>query len=168
MSADRAATVLARFNATHSSFVAKLRDLPPGVAETRPSPEAWSPAQVACHVAMSNEWVSGVLTGATPGAQAAVPGFCEAFEPGLLPATEETFPDMVPSPHVSRETAFERLRTSNQHLMKAIASLPTERGSGWCVTTAFGTLSLFELADFAATHMTRHLAQVERRLAAKV
>jgi hypothetical protein len=52
--------------------------------------------------------------------------------------------------------------------MKAIAALTTDRGTGLGVRLEFGTLSLFELADFAATHMTRHVAQVDRTIAAKV
>jgi hypothetical protein len=45
---------------------------------------------------------------------------------------------------------------------KAIAALNTERGTGQGVALEFGTLSLYELADYAATHITRHLAQVDR------
>jgi hypothetical protein len=44
--------------------------------------------------------------------------------------------------------------------------LTPERGSGFCVTLPFGTISLFELADLTAAHVARHIAQVERALTA--
>jgi hypothetical protein len=168
MPADRAATILARFTATYSLLASKLRDLPPGVAEHSPDLDSWSPAQVGCHVAMSNAWISGVLTGATTLADPIPEGFTERFSPNVLPPTEETFPDLVPARHVSREAALERLRTSYQTATRAIASLSADRGAGQCVTLTFGTLSLFELADFAATHMTRHMAQVDRTVGARL
>lgn len=168
MSADRAATILARFTATYSTFAAKLRSLPPGIAEDRQDRDSWTPAQIGCHVAMTNEWIAGVLTGTTPAAEPRPAGFTEHFNASELPATEETFPKLVPPFPVSRDAALERLRISSQHAMKAIAALTTDRGAGQCVRLEFGTLSLFELADFAATHMTRHVAQVDRTIAAKV
>ncbi len=168
MTADRAASILARFNATYSTFVSKLGGLPPGVAEGRPSADAWTPAQIGCHVAMSNEWIASVLTGATAAAQPLPADFVEGFDASRLPPTEETFPALVPPMSVSREAALERLRVANQHALKAMASLSVERGSHAGVTLPFGTLSLYELADFAATHMTRHVAQVDRTISVRV
>src|SRR4029453_460351 len=67
-----------------------------------------------------------------------------------------------PPPPVRRDAALERLRASGQHMSKAIASLTPERGRGYTVTLPFGTLSLYELADFGAAHVTRHCGQLER------
>jgi hypothetical protein len=47
-------------------------------------------------------------------------------------------------------------------MSKAIASLTEERGSRYCVKMGFGTLSLFELAEFATAHVSRHVQQVHR------
>ncbi len=60
----------------------------------------------------------------------------------------KTFPSLEPPAVVSAEVALDRLRASGHHLSKAIASLSAERGASNCVTLPFGTLSLFELADF--------------------
>ena len=60
---------------------------------------------------------------------------------------------------------MEKLRASGQHMSKAIASLTPERGGGYTVTLSYGTLSLFELADFAAGHIARHIAQIDRAVA---
>jgi hypothetical protein len=164
MSADRAATILARFNAAHTSLVNRLRELPPGPAEQRPDADCWSAAQIGCHVALTNDWIAGVLSGATPMAQPASSGFTESFNPGGMPAKIKTFPTLEPPDPVSRDAALERLRASGQHMTKAIASLTPERGAGYTVTLPFGTLSLFELADFTAAHVTRHYHQLERAL----
>jgi hypothetical protein len=161
MSADRAAAILTRFSATSQTFASKLRDLPPGLAEFRADTESWTPAQIGCHVAMSNEWIAGVLTGVTA-AQRAPSAAAGVFDATRLPPTDETFPAMVPPTAVSREVALERFRTSVQRVSKAIAGLSAERGTGDAVALEFGTLSLYELADYAATHITRHLAQVDR------
>lgn len=166
MSADRAASILARFNAAHHALVGTLRELSPEVAERRPSAGAWSAAQIGCHVAMTNEWAAGVLSGTTPMAQPAPAGFTESFSSTARPARVRTSPAMEPPAVVSCDVALERLHESCHHLSKAIASLSAERGSGYCVTLGFGTLSLFELADFTAGHVARHLAQVERTIAA--
>jgi hypothetical protein len=162
MSADRAATILARFNAAHTSLVNRLRDLPPGAAEQRPDDDCWSAAQIGCHVALTNEWAAGVLTGSTPMATPAAPGFRESFNPGAIPSKLKTFPSLEPPHPVSRDAALERLRTSGQHMTKAIAALTNDRGAGYTVALPFGTLSLFELADFTAAHVARHCQQVER------
>jgi hypothetical protein len=164
MSADRATVILARFSATSQTFAAKLRDLPPGLAEFRTDADSWSPAQIGCHVALSNLWIADVLTGASPAPRVPVNGG-SGFDPAALPPTEESFPTLVPPSAVSREVALERFRASVQQVSKAIAALPSERASAEGVALSFGTLSLYELADYAATHITRHLAQVDRTVA---
>jgi hypothetical protein len=165
MSTDRAASILARFNAAHSSLVNRLRDLPPAAAEHRPEQDCWSAAQIGCHVALTNEWIAGVLTGSTPAAQPAPAGFTERFDPGSLPAKVKTYSTLEPPHPVSRDVALERLRASGQHMSKAIASLTPTRGAGYIVTLPFGTLSLFELADFSAAHVMRHCQQIDRAVA---
>lgn len=162
MSADRVTTILARFQSAQNAIVGKLRELPPESAEHRPAAEAWSAAQIGFHVATTNEWIAGVLNGSTPMAQPAPAGFAETFSPKSLPAKIKTSPSLEPPAVVSAEVALERLRASGHNLSKAIASLSTERGASHCVTLPFGTLSLFELADFTTAHVLRHISQIER------
>jgi hypothetical protein len=159
MSPDRAAAILARFNAAHNYFLSRLRDLPPDVAEIEPNDEAWSAAQIGGHVAMANEWTAGVLLGTTPLAQPTPQGFTETFDPATVPWNTKTFP-LDPPNIISADHAVERLKASGHHLAKAIASLTEERGGHHCVTLPFGTLSLFELADYAVAHVGRHSEQL--------
>ena len=72
----------------------------------------------------------------------------------------KTFPTLEPPELVGRDAALERLRVSGQRMCKAIASLSAERGGGYVVNLPFGTLSLFELADYTAGHVARHASNV--------
>jgi hypothetical protein len=74
----------------------------------------------------------------------------------------KTSPALEPPNPVSRDAALDRLRTSSQKMTKAIAALTPERGACFCVSLPFGTLSLFELAEFVAAHVDRHVTQVGR------
>jgi hypothetical protein len=163
--ADRAATILARFNAAQTSLVGRLRDLPAGLAETAPADDAWTPAQIGWHVALTHDLVAGVLLGSIPMAQPAAEGFKEAFDGSTIPDRAKNSPPLDPPAVCGRDSALEKLRASGQQLTKAMATLTTERGAGYTVTLPFGTLSLFELADFAAAHAKRHLAQIDRAVA---
>ncbi len=162
VSPDRAATILARFNAAQSLLTNKLRDLPPRTAEQSPDIDAWSAAQIGWHVAKTNEWMAAILTGSTPAAEPAPPNFAETFHMKVIPDKLTTPPSLEPPAVVGRDSALERLRASGQHMSKAIAALSPQRGTGFVVTLPFGTLSLYELADFAAAHVARHVGQLER------
>jgi hypothetical protein len=165
MPVDRAVAILARLNAAQNALVSQFRELTPGSGEHQPSSGAWSAAQIVCHVAMANDWAAGVLTGATPLAHPVPEGFVERFGPIDVPR-QKTFP--LPAPAViGSDAALERLRASGHRMAKAIASLTPERGSGFCVTLPFGTISLFELAELTAAHVARHTGQVERALTAQ-
>jgi hypothetical protein len=162
---DRAAMILARFNAAHSSMLGLLRELPGSVAETAPADDAWTPAQIGWHVALTHDLIAGVLLGSIPIAQPAAAGFREAFDGSTIPAKVKNPPPLEPPAIVGRDSALEKLRASGQQLTKAMASLTPERGAGYTVALPFGTLSLFELADFASAHTKRHVAQIDRCIA---
>lgn len=159
MSVDRAAAILTRFNNAHNYLIGALRELPPSVSERKPGDGSWNPAQIGCHVAMANEWTAGVLSGTTPLAAKVPPEFHERFDASAVPWTTKTFP-LDPPDVVSTDHAIERLKASGHHLARAIASLTPERGSGYCVSLPFGTLSLFELAEYTAAHVARHSQQL--------
>ncbi len=163
MSADRAATILARFSAAQHVLLSRLRELDPEGAEHHPSVEGWSAAQIGAHVAMANEWTAGVLMGTTPLAEPAPAGFTEQYSSSRGSGVSwnvKAFP-LHPPDVISLDNTVERLRTSAHHLSRAIASLTADRGSGYTVTLPVGTLSLFELAEYTVAHVGRHAAQLE-------
>jgi hypothetical protein len=162
MSADRAATILARFNSAHNDLMWKLRDCAFDAAEQFPGDQGWSAAQIGCHVAMVNDHMAAVLLGEKDLAQPVPEDFVESFDHRALPAKLKTSTALEPPEVIGIDAALARLRASAHHMSKAIASLTEERGSRYCVKMPFGTLSLFELAEFAAGHVSRHVAQVQR------
>ncbi len=164
MSADRAAAILARFNAAHNSLMGALRELPPSLAEREPDDGHWNAAQIGCHVAMANDWTANVLMGAIALATPCPPGFVARLDPKSVPWHTKTFP-LDPPDIIGTDHTLERLRASGQQLSKAIASLTPERGSGYCVSLPWGTLSLFELAEYTAVHAARHSAQIGHAVA---
>jgi uncharacterized damage-inducible protein DinB len=167
-SPDRATAILTRFTAAQISLVTRLRDLPAALAEQAPGAGVWSAAQIGWHVAVTNTWVANVLLGSTPTAQPAPAGFKERFDASALPVRIKTIPAFEPPAFVRRDAALEKLRASGQQVTKAIASLTPERGAGYTVALQYGTMSLFEFADFAAGHVARHVAQVERAVSGSV
>jgi hypothetical protein len=158
MPADRAASILARFNAAHNFLVSRLRELPPRLAE-RSGENDWSAAQVCCHVAMANDWTADVLLGTTPAAHGVGEELCDELDLRSVAWNAKTFP-LDPPDVISCDHAVERLRSSAHHLSKAIASLTTERGTRYAVTLPIGTLSLFQLAEYTVAHVARHSAQL--------
>lgn len=97
----------------------------------------------------------------------AAPGFTEnpdAF--GAIPQRMETFPQLVPPTVVTRTEALARLRGSEPRVHAAFQALTPERATGYCVTLPFGTFSMSQMADFVSYHVMRHLAQVQRAVAA--
>jgi hypothetical protein len=162
---DRAVTILARFNAAQNSLAARLRDLPARIAEERDDLDSWTAAQIGWHVATTNDWIASVLIGTTALAEPAAPGFKETLHLQVFPDRLKTSPALEPPAIVGRDSAMEKLRASGQHMSKAIASLTPERGGGYTVTLPFGTMSLFELADYASGHIARHIGQIERTVA---
>ena len=164
MSADRAATILARFNSAHNDLMWRLRGCATEAAEHHVGASEWSPAQIGWHVALCNELFASILTGEKPIATPAPAGFQETFDARQLPSKVKTSASLEPPETIGIDAAIERLRTSGHHLAKAIAGLTPERGSKYCVSMPFGTLSLFELADFSAGHAGRHAAQVQRAM----
>ena len=164
MSADRAATILARFNSAHNDLMWRLRGCATEAAEHHVGASEWSPAQIGWHVALCNELFASVLTGEKPLAQPAPEGFQETFDPRRLPPRVKTSTSLEPPGTIGIDAAIERLRTSGHHLAKAIAGLTADRGSRYCVSLPFGTVSLYELADFSAGHATRHAAQLQRAI----
>ena len=120
MSPDRAASILARFTAAHHALLAALRDIAAEAAEHQPANGGWTPAQVGCHVAMTNEWIAGVLTGGVAGAQPAPAGFTESFNPAAIPARVKTFPTLEPPAVVGPQAGqFARQETRARRVLHA-------------------------------------------------
>ena len=141
MSADRAATILARHSAAQQSFLSRASGgSTPKALEHHPSAEGWSPAQIGAHVAMANEvdgrgsfWVR--RRSHSPPRQAS-PSRAASSRGSGVPWNVKAFPlrppDVIGLDDAVGAAARERARASPE----AIASLTAERGSGYTIALA--------------------------------
>jgi hypothetical protein len=121
----------------------------------------WSAAEIAMHVAITNEWIAGVLNGEIQAAQPAPAGFTENWNAIVIPARAQTFPALVPPVGVTRQQALNRLGNADAQVVQAARELDEARALH-VVMLPFGTLSLYQIAEFASMHTNRHLEQLHR------
>lgn len=154
------------FTAAVTRFAEAVERLDEGAATRPPQQGGWSVAQIAWHVGTTNELLAGVLTGDVPMASPVAADFIE--NPGVfgsIPAKIQTFPQLEPPAAVTRAEGLAKLRGSQPRVLSALQSLSAERATGFCVTFPFGTLSMYQLADFVNGHVVRHMNQVQRATA---
>jgi hypothetical protein len=126
-----------------------------------PADGGWSPAQVVQHVALTNEGLFlPAFTGAAPFLAQAPANFTETFSFDAIPAKLKTSPMFDPPP-VSRAEALQKLDATAAALASAMRALPQERVAQ-CANLPFGTLTMQQMAEFAAGHVLRHQAQLDR------
>lgn len=158
---DRITAAVNAFRRANEAFITELD----AISEPERAAEdgGWSPAQIAWHVAETNLYVAGLITGRVPGAKE-TPGFSEdpaAFS--KIPERVATpIPEVHPPPHVTREDAVGRLRASEPATVHALESLTAERGNTVTADFPFGTINLYQVAEFVGAHVTRHQAQLRR------
>jgi hypothetical protein len=135
-------------------------------AATKRSPDGgWSPAQIVYHVAITNEgFFQPTFEGSAPFLTPTPGGFSETFSFDTMPAKVKTFPQLEP-PAVGKAEALEKLQQTGTAVAAAMRTLPADR-LGQCATLPFGTLSMQQMAEFAAGHVLRHQAQLDRAISA--
>jgi len=147
-------------------MIAALERLNDAAAMHTPAGGGWTAAQIGYHVATTNDFLGGILTGAIPKAVAPPAGFQE--NPNVfsqLPTKVTTFAALEPPANVTRAQAISKLRESTAQTVKAIEGLNAERASGQVVEFPFGKISLYQLAEFIGGHVVRHHAQFQRATA---
>jgi hypothetical protein len=155
------------FSSENEHLVGLLRAADDAAA-SRGVGKRWSAAQVGWHVASVNTRFAALLAGDVPAAKPLPDDFVErpwreiaAAMPGQLEAS----PAAVPPPGVTRHDAIAALEASAVRMARALDTLTPERGSKIGVTNPLvGTINLYQLGEWAATHVTRHYAQAKRAL----
>lgn len=163
---QRIAAQTSAFTTAMAAFEEAIARLDDAAATATPAAGGWTAAQIAWHVGQTNEQLAAVLTGQAPMATQAPAGFVE--NPDVfngVPSKVQTFPQLEPPAGLTREDGLSKLRGSARPYLQALGGLTPERASGYCVDFPFGKLSLYQLADFTAAHVTRHLQQVQRAAA---
>ena len=72
---------------------------------------------------------------------------------------------MSPPDGVQRDDVLAALSASEARLLAALQALTAERGAGLAIThPAVGTVTLYQLAEWATAHIIRHNQQLKRVL----
>ena len=137
-------------------------------AAERGEGDAWSAAQVGWHVAAVNTRFAALLAGEVPAAKPLETGFVErpwAQVVAAIPPKLQAAAAAQPRGPVTRQDAIAALEASAVKMARAFDTLTPERGSGVGVTNpVVGTINLYQVGDWAVSHVWRHDAQVERAL----
>lgn len=158
---DRIRAIAQELAAANQRLLDALGALDEQAATAGPADGGWNASMIGVHVAMTNEWIAAVLRGDAPGAEAPPAEFNESWASVIIPEKVQTFPQLVPPLDARRSAALERLAASGALTAAALDALGEER-AGMCVHLPFGTLSLYQLAEFVGRHSDRHLAQLQR------
>jgi len=155
------------FRRAMDTFIASIERLGDEAAVQAPADGGWNAAQIAWHVAVTNELLAGVFEGTVPMAQPVPDG----FEPdpdifSKVPAKVQTFPQLEPPASASRVEALAKLRASIAPVVNAFETFSEERAKGYFVQFPMGPLTMYQFADFTVGHVTRHQGQLERAVAA--
>lgn len=162
---DRIDGILAAFEKSQQSFVSELEGVDATTAQRAPANGGWNPAQIGWHVGVTNEMIAAMLTGEAPLAQLAPEDFQEqAWGSMTIPEKIQTFPQLEPPADIDLAAALDRLEYGARAFADALRSISADRASNYIVRFPFGTLSLYQLGEFAAAHNDRHAAQLKRAL----
>jgi len=164
---DRIRSIDNTFITANGELIAAIERLNDQAATRRPSDGGWSAAQIGYHVALTNEFLSAVMSGGV--AEMAVPkpaGFQEALATLELPAKVKTFPALEPPADTSRADAIAKLTGSAGAFAQALGTVSQERCAGTCIQMPFkAVFSLYEVGEFAVGHVHRHIGQLQRTTA---
>ena len=155
------------FASGNEHLVSLLRNTEDTLA-THGAPGQWSAAQVAWHVASVNTRFAALIAGDAPAAKALPVDFTErpwAEIAADIPDKLEAAAAAMPPAKVSRQDAIAALETSAVRIARAFDTLTPERGARMGVTSPIvGTINLYQLGEWAASHVSRHLKQAQQAI----
>ena len=155
------------FVEANERLVARLRRVSDEAAE-RGADGAWSAAQIGWHVATVTTRFAAMIAGDMAGPQPLPEGFRErpwAEVAAAIPERGKAPAAVVPPPAVRRGDAVAALEASGLKMARAFDALTPERGSRMGVTSAMvGTISVYQIAEWATGHVVRHNRQAKRVL----
>jgi hypothetical protein len=155
------------FAAANERLVARLRKAADDDAQ-RPADVGWSAAQIGWHVAAVTTRFAQIMSGDLPAAQPLPADFRErswdeiaANVPSNLTAAAAVAPPAV----VSKPEAIAALESSATKMARAFDALTPQRGGRMGITHPIvGTITLYQLGDWATAHVIRHNRQAKRVL----
>jgi len=155
------------YKEANARFMARLATASAEEAQRIAPDGGWSAAQIAWHVARVTDVFADLVEGKRPSEPVAA-GFRErpwaeiaASIPGRLTASR----GVSPPDGVQRDDVLAALSASEARLLAALQALTAERGAGLAIThPAVGTVTLYQLGEWATAHIIRHNQQLKRVL----
>ena len=142
---------------------AEVESLEHATAVRNPAPDSWNAAQVAHHVALTTEFLSGGLSGSIGEVVKPRPDdFQETLASMDLSGPVKTFPILEPPADADPGDSVTRLRASRDAFFGALETMSEDRCSAECIELPFGVFSLYEVAEWTAAHVVRHTGQMRR------
>jgi hypothetical protein len=159
------------FSSGNEHLVALLRGAEDDAAE-RTDQGRWSAAQVAWHVASVNTRFAALIAGDVPAAKPLPDSYVErpwTEISAAIPDRLEAAAAATPPAKVSRHDAIAALEASAVRMARAFDSLTPERGGRTGVTNALvGTISLYQVGEWAAAHVARHYRQAKEAIEGEI
>jgi pyruvate/2-oxoglutarate dehydrogenase complex dihydrolipoamide acyltransferase (E2) component len=155
------------FASANERLVARLRAAADDAAE-RHVPGCWSAAQIGWHVATVTTRFAGLIAGDLNGPQPLPDSFRERPWEEIAAAIPERLQAsgaVTPPSTVRRSEAVAALEAAATRMARAFDALTDERGSRTGITHPIvGTISLYQLGEWATAHIARHNRQAKRVL----
>lgn len=155
------------FARANERLVARLRAADADAAERAPG-GGWSAAQIGWHVAAVTNRFAGLIGDEGAGAQPLPDGFRErSWEEvaASIPVRLTAPPSAVPPQAVSRDEAISLLEASGMRMARAFDRLTPERGGTMGIThRVTGTITVYQVGDWATAHVIRHNRQAKQVL----
>lgn len=155
-----------KFTQVNATLADEVEALDAATATRNPAPDSWNAAQIALHVAITTEFLSGAMSGGIPEVLKPRPAdFQETLATMDMSGKMKTFSMLEPG-ETDPATALQRLRASEEVYFGALESVTEERAAAECVQLPFGLFSLYEIAEFTHVHVVRHTGQMRSAVAA--
>ena len=151
------------FTQVNETLASEVESLEHATAVRNPAPDSWNAAQVAHHVALTTEFLSGGLSGSIGEVVKPRPDdFQETLTSMDLSGPVKTFPILEPPADADPGDAVTRLYASRDASFGALETMSEDRCSAECIELPFGVFSLYEVAEWTAAHVVRHTGQMRR------
>jgi hypothetical protein len=156
-----------QYREAHDRFVARLSSASAADAERASADGGWSAAQIGWHVAAVDSTFAALISGERP--SLSLPDdFVERTWDQIaeaIPAKLQAGGPVVPPAAVTLADVLSALDTASKKLDAALERLTPDRGARFGVThKAVGTVSLYQVGEWAVAHTIRHNAQAKRVL----
>jgi hypothetical protein len=154
------------FVEANERLVARLRRVSDEAA-TSAGDGAWSAAQIAWHVANVTTRFAGMMAGDIPGPKPLDGDFHERPWDDIaaaIPSRAVASSAVTPPPGVRRDEAVAALEASAMRMAHAFDALTVERGRMGITHPLVGTITVYQLGDWATAHIKRHNRQAKRAL----